>query len=65
MQVIGNKRIVRKRAGSLVVTIPPALAADKRIDDGTIIEWRTTEEGLKIIPVGRKEPKGEERKGVE
>ena len=59
MKVVGNKRLVRERGGSLVVTIPSALAADKRIKDGTICEWRTTTDGLLLVPVGQKNPEEE------
>ena len=60
MKLGGNRRKVVSHSGSLMVIIPPALAADKRIRDGTVIEWRTTTDGLLLIPVGQEEPKEKE-----
>lgn len=60
MKQSGNRRKVTERSGSLVVTIPPALAADKRIKGGTIVEWRTTTDGLQIVPVDYEEPQRKE-----
>ena len=55
MNMSGNKRKVRKAGGSYSVIIPTALAEDKGLKDGTVIEWHTTKEGLCLTPVNEEE----------
>ena len=54
MNMTGNRRRVRKTSGSYTVIIPTALAEDKGLVDGTIIEWHTTEKGLCLMPVRKR-----------
>jgi hypothetical protein len=70
----GNARKISYRNKSWVVTIPAALAADKRLDHGMIGEWRSfpgTEEewrriqrehpnALVLIPRASHKPAGKE-----
>ena len=51
MNMTGNKRKIRKVNGSYSVIIPTALAEDKGLGDGTVIEWHTTKEGLCLTPI--------------